>query len=295
MSTVITVPSSLDDYTFEQVIEQLQGLDPEARVVVDARHTLWASPYGLTALLTLAETRAARPQLVVPEAENTASYWARTNFFKHAAEVYDLLGNVPRSRAQGESTVLLEITSITKSDDVHDVVDRIQNKAASILTNELNLESSTTMRFSMALSEACQNIVEHAGRGGWVAVQTYRWKKRLGRRVVVIAVCDAGVGFKKSLESGSGRAYGDRWDDGMALEEAVMRGVSRFRDPGRGQGLSGVRKFIGKFDGKLSVRSGTARIAIVPSWDEDIPLHEKMPYFPGSQVQVIIPERIATR
>ena len=78
----------------------------------------------------------------------------------------------------------------------------------------------------------------------------------------------------------------------MALEEAVIRGVSRFRDPGRGQGLAGVRKFLGRWDGKLSVRSGTARIAITPSWDEDVPLTEKLSPFAGAQVQITIPERI---
>ena len=33
-----------------------------------------------------------------------------------------------------------------------------------------------------------------------------------------------------------------------------------------------MRRYVGKWDGKLSVRSGTARIAIVPPWDEDVPL-----------------------
>jgi hypothetical protein len=137
--------------------------------------------------------------------------------------------------------------------------------------------------------------VEHAQRGGWVAVQTYTWRQRLGRRVVQIAVCDAGIGFRASLESAHGRRMSDRWDDGMALEDAVIRGVSRFRDPGRGQGLAGVRRFVGKWDGKLSVRSGTARIAIVPSWDEDVPLVEDLAPFPGSQIQITIPERIPPR
>jgi len=86
---------------------------------------------------------------------------------------------------------------------------------------------------------------------------------------------------------------GDRWDDAEALEEAVVRGVSRFRDPGRGQGLAGVRRYVGRWDGKVSVRSGRARIAIVPSWDDDVPLQEKLAPFPGSQVQVTIPERVA--
>ena len=202
---------------------------------------------------------------------------------------------MPRVRQGGESNVLLEITPVAKSADVHEVVDKIQQSAQTILQGQLNLDPRATMGFSMTLSEACQNIVEHAGRGGWVMVQTYKWAKRLGRRVVVIAVCDAGVGFRQSLESAQGRPRGDRWDDGMALEEAVIRGVSRFRDPGRGQGLAGIRRYVGKWDGKLSVRSGTARIAIVPTWDEDVPLAEKLPPFVGAQMQITIPERVASR
>jgi anti-sigma regulatory factor (Ser/Thr protein kinase) len=173
---------------------------------------------------------------------------------------------------------------------VHEVVGRIQQKAQ-LMLRELNLDAKATVGFAMTLSEICQNIVEHAGRGGWVMVQTYRWTKRLGRRVVVIAVADAGVGFRKSLETAPGKERGDRWDDAAALEDAVIRGVSRFRDPGRGQGLAGVRRYLGRWDGKLSVRSGTARIAIVPNWDDDVPLAEHLPPFPGAQVQVTIPER----
>lgn len=296
MTHVINIPASLDTTTFETILEQLASLPPDEKFLLDARHTRWASPYGLTALLTLAQTRAERPALYVPESDDTASYWARTGFFAHAEPLFDLHGTVPRSRASGESDVLLEITAVTRSDDVHDVVSRIQQRSQAILVKELNIDVKATMGFAMTLSEACQNIVEHAGRGGWVAVQTYRWAKRLGgRRVVVIAVCDAGVGFRQSLESAPNRRLSDRWDDAMALEEGVIRGVSRFRDPGRGQGLAGVRRYIGRWDGKLSVRSGTARIAIVPSWDDDVPLQEKLPSFPGTQMQITIPERIAAR
>ena len=101
----------------------------------------------------------------------------------------------------------------------------------------------------------------------------------------------ASFGFRQSLESAPGKERSDRWDDAAALEDAVIRGVSRFRDPGRGQGLAGVRRYLGRWDGKLAVRSGTARIAIVPNWDDDVPLAEHLPPFPGAQVQVTIPER----
>jgi anti-sigma regulatory factor (Ser/Thr protein kinase) len=291
VTTVINVPPSLDDVTFEQVLGQVAPLPADEKILVDARHARWASPFGLTALLTLAQTRAERPAFAPPEADETVSYWNRTGFFRYATELFDIVGSAPRQKPSGESDVLLEITPIAKSDDVHEVVGRIQQKAQHILTRELNLDAKATMGFAMTLSEACQNIVEHAGRGGWVAVQTYKWTKRLGRRVVVIAVCDAGVGFRQSLESAPGRTRSDRWDDAMALEEAVVRGVSRFRDPGRGQGLAGVRRYVGRWDGKLSVRSGTARIAIVPTWDDDVALREGLSPFGGAQMQITIPER----
>ncbi|HJQ20102.1 MAG TPA: ATP-binding protein [Gemmatimonadaceae bacterium] len=294
MTTVINVPQSLDENSFEQVLEAVSAVPQDAKMLLDARHTRWASPYGLTALLTLGQWRdasGARATLAVPEADDTASYWARSNFFYYADDVFDVTGVVPR-RAQGDSAVLLEVTPIAKSEDVHGAVDRIQEKTSQIIGKELGLDPKAIVGFAMTLSEVCQNIIEHAGRGGWVMVQTYNWAKRIGRRVVVIAVCDAGVGFRQSLET-SGHATNDRWDDAAALEAAVIRSVSRFRDPGRGQGLAGVRKYIGRWDGKLSVRSGTSRIAIVPSWDDEPPLAEGLPYFPGAQIQVTIPERQA--
>ncbi len=294
MTTVIAVPPSLDEQSFEQVFEQLAPVPDGEKLLIDARHARWASPYGLAALLCVAQSRHHRADFAVPENPDTLSYWSRTGFFRHAAELYDLHGSVPREREAHESDVLLELTPITRTDDVHGVVGRIQQKAADILHGQLNLDTAVTGAFGMTLSESCQNIVEHAGLGGWVAVQTYRYTKRLGRRVVVIAVCDAGVGFRKSLESSPSHRHSDRWDDAMALEDAVLRAVSRFRhgDKGRGQGLAGIRRFVGRWEGKLTVRSGTARLAITPDWDEDVPMTESLPYFPGAQMQIVIPERL---
>lgn len=294
MTTVISVPPSLDEHTMEIVFEQLAPLPRDEKVVIDARHARWASPFGLTSMLCIGQSRLERADFTIPEHTDTASYWARTGFFRHAAELFELHGHVPRHREGQESDVLLEITPIVESSDVHGVVGRIQNKAAEILHGQLGLDMAVTGRFGMTLSEACGNIVEHSGLGGWVAVQTYQYRKRLGRRVVVIAVCDAGIGFRRSLESSPAHRPNERWDDSRALEAAVLRAVSRFRhgDEGRGQGLAQIRKFVAKWNGKLSVRSGTARLAIVPGWDEDEPMQESLPDFPGSQMQIIIPERV---
>ena len=101
--------------------------------------------------------------------------------------------------------MLLPVTAVRAAEDVHEVVSKIQQRASTILSTELQIDPKATMGFAMALSEACQNIVEHAGVGGWVAVQSYNWRRTLARRVVVIAVGDAGVGFRSSLEPTQGR------------------------------------------------------------------------------------------
>ena len=292
MTAVITVPQSLDDQTFEQVLEQLAPLPPDEKILLDARYTTWSSPYGLTALLALAQSRSEKPVFRVPEKDDTSSYWSRANFFKYADELYELLGNVPPARAAGEAAGLLEVTPVSRSDDVHTVVERIEKKAAAIITNNLHLESRAVMGFAMSLSEACQNIVEHAGRGGWVAVQNYNYRKRMGRHVVQIAVCDAGVGIRQSLESGNRRPLTDRWDDGQALESAVIQGTSRFPDPGRGQGFKGIRGYLRKWEGKLMVRSGTARVTEVPVWDDDVARRDRLAPMPGTQLLIMIPEKV---
>jgi anti-sigma regulatory factor (Ser/Thr protein kinase) len=253
MTRVVEVPGHFDHQAFDQ-FAQAFGAPEDERLLFDAHATKWGSPYGLVGLLAagqwLMERERPKPLLTIPNDRDVAHYWART--------------------------------------DVHSVVDRIQDRAAAIL-HELGLEAQATMGFAMALSEACQNIVEHAGTGGWVAVQTYHWRRRLGRRVAVIAVADAGVGFRASLEPTQAQRVGDRWSDAAALEAAIFQGVSRFRDPGRGQGLTGMRRYVGRWDGKLSLRSGTARLSIVPGWDDDVPMADGLPPFPGSQVQLIIP------
>ncbi len=292
MTRVLEVPTQFDDRSFDQFARALGEPDTE-RLLFDAHAVQWASPYGLVGLLVAGQATVEgdnpRPRLTIPTDKDVVHYWARTGFFDYAGEWFEVHGKFPRLAPTRSSDVLLEITPVRESDDVHAVVSVIQDRAAAILSGELGLEPKATMGFGMALSEACQNIVEHAGTSGWVAVQTYHWRRRLGRRVVVIAVADAGIGFRRSLESTQAGRFGDRWGDATALEAALIQGASRFRDPGRGQGLAGIRRYLNRWDGKLSVRSGTARISIVPGWDDDIPLADGLPSFPGSQILQIIP------
>jgi hypothetical protein len=295
MTRLVEVPAQFDDRSFDQFAAAFAAaLRDGGRLLFDAHAAEWASPYGLVGLLAAgaaAQRGGEKPLLTAPTAAEVLSYWARAGFFRAAAELFEIHGKLPRTAPREESDVLLPVTAVRAAEDVHAVVSRIQQRATAILTHELGLDPKATMGFAMALSEACQNILEHAGTGGWVAVQAYHWRRKLARRVVVIAVADAGVGFRESLEPTQAKRFGARWGDAAALEAALIQGVSRFRDPGRGQGLAGIRRYLARWQGKIAIRSGTARIAILPAWDDDVPLREGLPPFPGAQVLIIIPEQ----
>jgi hypothetical protein len=292
-----TLPSALEERTFEAMVRAAEP-QPGARVLLDATHVRWVDPYGMLGLLMLGEYAGREgdepPILKLPESPEVLSYLGRMNFYEHAEPLFELHPPPRRAHHDEPSDVLLEITAVNSHADVHTVVERVNDRAIAILTRQLHYPLREAFQFSVILSEVCQNIIEHAGTGGWVASQTYTWTKRLGgRRVVVISVMDAGIGFRASLASSLGaRQPDDRLTDVAALEAAFRHGRTRFHDPGRGQGLQQIRRQVARWGGRVSVRSGTARIADVPDWDEMKPLEESLPLLPGSQIGIVLPARV---
>ncbi len=273
MTFVLPVPETLDERGFETMMGSWSGAE-SGRMLLDARHVRWVSPYGILGLLAVGRAWhnrfGERPLLQAPESREVSSYLQRIQFFDAAHDVFELPDRT-RRRGTGESDALLEITAIRSHQDVHDVVDRVRDRAAAILGNRLGYPPPAVLHFSVILSEVCQNIVEHAESDGWVSAQTYNWKQRLGRQVVVIAVMDVGTGFRGSLAREHAQRYGDRWSDETALEAAFLHGVSRYRDPGRGQGLQGIRKQV-------------------PDWIDKEPISGGLHDFPGAQIQIVLPQ-----
>jgi anti-sigma regulatory factor (Ser/Thr protein kinase) len=290
---VLPVPTSLDHQTVDAFFDQV-ATTKEGRALFDARHLRWVDPNGMVGLLvagTVAGRRGALPRLEIPESTEVLGYLSRMGFFEAAKGVFDIDAPARRAAAKGASDVLLEITPIVANADVHQVVDRVQSKAGAILSSRLGYPVTAVVQFSVILSEICQNIVEHAEAPGWVAAQAYNWAKRLGRYVVVISVMDVGRGFRGSLHDEHSARYGDRWADTTALEAAFLHGITRFPDSGRGQGIQQIRKQVRRWDGAITIRSGTARIGQVPEWDDTPPLTDGLQQFPGSQISIILPAK----
>lgn len=295
MSRVIDVPEVLDHRGFEELVRSISAAEDAAgaRILFNAKHVRWVSPYGLIGLLAVGQVARERtglsPRIEAPETREVRTYLDRMDFWQSAHEVFDLEPGATRSH--GASDALLEITPIRSHHDVHAVVERVRERSAAILENHLHYPKPSVIQFSVMLSEVCQNIIEHAETVGWVCAQTYNYRERLGREVLMLAVMDVGVGFEGSLASEHARRFGESWSAATALEAALLFGESRFRDPGRGQGLQAIRKQVEKWDGMLAIRSGDAQIALVPDWDDYPPMQRSLPAFPGAQILIVMPAR----
>jgi len=294
---VISVPGSLDQQSVDDLLDRVPAAG-EGRALFDARHVRWVDPNGMVALLVAgtvdAERQGAIPRLELPESPDVLGYLSRMGFFREAQGVFEFDDKAPR-RAAGPSDVLLEITPVRANADVHEVVDRVQGRAGAILASKLGYPDTAVVQFSVILSEVCQNIIEHAEAPGWVAAQAYNWARRLGRWVVVISVVDLGRGFRGSLSDEHAARYGDRWSDSTALEAAFLHGLTRFPDSGRGQGIQQIRRQVQRWNGAITIRSGSARIGQVPEWDDTPPLVEGLRPFPGAQISIVLPARDGTR
>jgi anti-sigma regulatory factor (Ser/Thr protein kinase) len=273
-----------------------QRVNPKSHI--DLRHISFIDPYGMVGLLEIGElfkSKGIQKTIYLPESrevlgkgEEVIKYLERMDFFKYAKRYFMLepqdLNISDKYLRSSYSDVLLEITPIEKSDDIHFIVGRVKERANKILKKHLHYDERAINGFIVALSEVCQNIIEHSENTGFVGIQKYHFQN-IDKNVVKIAVMDLGIGFKNSLKTRF-----DIRDDIDAIERALLHGASRYSDTGRGHGLASVRRFINQWDGKISIRSGTASLSIIPKWAWGNEKEQNLAHFPGAQINIMLPE-----
>ena len=295
----IVSPPYLEESSLESLIKQLHPLpDPSLSPgEMDLHKVKFIDPFGMIGLLEVGrylKSCSVLPQLSLPRREEVTKYMDRMDFFKACYGIYQFMHpfSWPQERflRSHRSDVLLEVTPIKGSDDIHAIVEEVEKRAESILRINLNYDSRAIDLFVVALSEICQNIPEHSQDMGFVSIQKYYFGRRLGKNVVKIAVMDLGIGIRKSLTEKYASSFGERWNDFQAIRLALFERASRFSDPGRGHGLSEVRKLVQKWNGKISIRSGTARLVLAPTWDSTAQHQTGLSLFPGTLISIILPE-----
>lgn len=276
----------ITEETFEKTLQSFLRSEQ-----IDLSAVSFIDPYGMLALLEIGELCAledVRKAVVLPRSEEVLKYLDRMDFFTHARRYFTLEDSSPDPsgayRRSADSDVLLEITPIEKSNDIHFIVGQVRERAQAILARHLRYDDRAINGFIVALSEVCQNIIEHSENKGFVGIQKYRYQS-LNKNVVKIAVMDVGIGFRKSL-SNRFKLRGDL----DAIDKALLHGASRYEEAGRGHGLAAVRRFVNQWQGKLSIRSGTARLSIIPPWARGRGQERGLIYFPGSQINIMLPE-----
>jgi len=277
--------NQITEDTFEQTLKSFIRSEQ-----IDLGNISFIDPYGMLALLEIGELcllEDVRKTVILPKSLEVRAYLDRMDFFTYAKRYFTLgysSGLSEKYQRSAESDVLLEITPIAKSNDIHYIVGKVRDRAQAILAKHLHYDDRAINGFIVALSEVCQNIIEHSETTGYVGIQKYRFQS-IQKNVVKISVMDVGVGFRKSL-SHRFKLKGDL----DALDQALLHGVSRYEDEGRGHGLAAVRRFVEQWQGRISIRSGTARRAIIPPWARGMERERNLISFPGSQINIVLPE-----
>ena len=278
----------LTEDTYEQILAVCLNNSSSS---IDLTQASFIDPCGMVGLLEIGEFFKSKDivnTIQLPELEEVLKYLERMDFFKFADNYFNLIPSKPeipeKYKRSSYSDVLLEITPTEKSDDIHFIVGKVKERANAILKKHLNYDEKTINDFIVALSEVCQNIIEHSENRGFVGIQKYRFQ-HINKNVVKIAVMDIGIGFKKSLS--------ERFmlkDDFDAIEKALIHGATRYTEEGRGHGLAAVRRFVSQWNGKLSIRSGTAKLSIIPDWARGKEKEINLTEFPGAQINIMLPQ-----
>lgn len=272
--------------TFEQILHTFR----EAQEI-NLQDATFIDPYGMVGILEFGEflkSNGIQKTLYLPESEEVLKYLERMEFFRFASGYFTLKPLKPQISEKylrsSYSDVLLEITPIEKSNDIHFIVGKVKKRAHTILAKHLHYDERAISSFIVALSEVCQNILEHSKTKGFVGIQKYRFQN-INKNVVKIAVMDIGIGFRMSLSERFSLK-----NDLDAIEKAFLHGASRYAEKGRGHGLAAVQRFVNQWNGKLSIRSGTARLSIIPQWAWGKEKESNLTQFPGTQVNILLPE-----
>src|SRR3990172_6023214 len=278
--------TQITEETFEQTLQSFIRSEE-----IDLRDVSFIDPYGMVGLLEIGELcmlEDVRKTVILPQSDEVCKYLERLDFFTHAGRYFTLEHSAQelseKYHRSPDSDVLLEITPIAKSDDIHFIVGKVRDRAQAILATHLHYDERAINGFIVALSEVCQNIIEHSETKGFVGIQKYHFQG-MNKNIVKIAVMDIGIGFRMSLSERFSLK-----NDLEAIEKALIHGASRYAEKGRGHGLAAVKRFVNQWNGKLSIRSGTAKLSIIPQWARGREQERNLTLFPGAQINIMLPE-----
>lgn len=251
-----------------------------SQVIVDLRGASFVAPYGAALLVLIAQElrRQGKDAVVVLPSGRRAQQQTMQLGLIEALRPLAELRNLPAAPTPTGAPGLA-LRSIASASDVQGVVAYLVHQAQS----RLGFDVGDVLDAAKVVSELCHNVVDHSDSQGLVAAQIYH--ARDGRRMISLAVVDAGIGIRGSLS----RRYPEatNWSDSYAIEQA-LGGLSS-RPSGGGAGLRNVQAVVRRYRGELSVRSGDRRVVLTANHQ---PRTLDGVFFAGTQVGISFSQRL---
>jgi len=256
-------PLNLTSFTFDSFLREQRG-DLNSASQLDLRDVGFITPSALVLLAVECRSRTVRTgspvRLVLPEGD-VLSYLLRAGLLSCLDGTIDPVPPVNRLQLMlsqlrhGSNPMLLELSVFRDASSIPALLETIWWA----LHHRLKYRKLEAFDFCIALSEICQNVVQHNDSkvSGFIAMQVYRSK---GQRFLEMAVGDDGVGLRDSLSRNP--SHQDIVSDLNAIRLALRQGISEFDDRTRGNGLPLLTHLIFKHAGSITVRSGRGKLYV---------------------------------
>jgi hypothetical protein len=287
---IVPAPPRLDGAGAETLLGRIARL-PRAPEAIDCSGVRFADPYGILVLLAIGLSspyrRGGAWGLVPPRDPAVRAWLASCGAQRLLGDLFIVAGapEGERDERHGHAgdPVLLEVTQVRGGADVHRAVARIKARADLLLVSRLGYSGLAADRFTVAMAEVCQNVVDHSGGPGLALAQCYL--RAGGAPEIRLAVADVGIGVRASLGPRYAGDFPGSWDDLAAVRLAFRSGVTGSEDPDRGLGLPAVADLVRAWGGTMRLRSGTAACEVGARPGE----RRGLPSFPGTQVAIRLP------
>jgi len=255
METIQIDQSKLSAGDIDNLLAHVQNIsagsfENEAEFVM--RDVRFIDPYALIGLclsIRCLQKSFKEVRVVPPDDFETASYLAFMNFNDHISSLASLSNEWTTVSSQVQSDVLVKITNIGSDCNFQ------EESLGIILNNQLNFSEEEVTSYTTVVSELCHNIVDHSEDTGYLAAQRYM-NHSTGRRFVMIAVGDLGIGMRSALKKRYDEAEG--WSHYDAIVKALQKEATSSLTGDRGLGLHKVHEITKKYSGSLRIRSGDA-------------------------------------
>lgn len=281
MRLVLTSGEGLNAPSCDRLLAHLADLPAHdgGEVTVDLRSAAFVDPYGMAALVMVArqlQRRGNRLICVLPGGDRPRQTVVQLGLLVALRPVAELRNLPQESFPRYPSS--LPVTAIRSRSDVQTIVGQLVDLAR----DRLGYNTGDLLDTAKVVSELCNNVVDHSGVEGIVLAQL--GSDRYGARYVALAVADDGIGIRGSLA----RRHGEvgQWRHAEAIQRA-LGGLSS-RETGGGAGLRSVTAVVRRYQGRLTVRSGSDRVYVSA---ERTPKTHAGAFFPGTLVGISFSQR----